>query len=537
MAPLAPDPQALYDAGKKVVDASGVLNGALAALVGQLGGSSGMCGDDPSGVEVAHAYNEAAKALVLAVVDTINGSARIGDGCQASAANYANANHASSMGPSTASPLEFPAPTAPKSSRLPPSAEGGQGTPGWLKAIESLIGMLVPNGKPEQMRAAAGVWKQMAEACHTAAAALSGPKDVAADQRIPEAEKMGAAFTTAISSLEAAGTQCSSIAGKLETYAAHVQDVQDKIHDLASKLGNPESLLHAGWDWLHGRKAEVQRIIDDIKAIVNNFKAEASSVAHLLAPLVAEAEAFGKQMLAYADMAVQQVENLAYNVAAETVNTAATWAYAAATHPGDVLMVAGGLALADLGVGGEVGGVALDATGVGAVVGVPANVVSAGAIATGVTAAGAGIADLGQAADKHQVTVMEYRGQPRTPDGKFAGGSGYGKDAEAKGLADYQEENPGRPLTTDKRAIQVTGKDGQPVNTYPDGLAKKPDGTYEAVEVKSGSASLTPNQQALRDQIARGEPVYATVVEGGEAKTVQVTSFRRMDVASEGPGH
>jgi hypothetical protein len=47
-----------------------------------------------------------------------------------------------------------------------------------------------------------------------------------------------------------------------------------------------------------------------------------------------------------------------------------------------------------LGAGGEVGGVALDATGAGAVIGVPANVVSAGVIATGGAMAAAGTGDL-----------------------------------------------------------------------------------------------------------------------------------------------
>ncbi|MGL6234052.1 MAG: hypothetical protein ACRC20_01775 [Segniliparus sp.] len=374
MPPLKPDPQALYDAGKKTVDASGALNSSMQAMLGALGSSTGMCGDDPAGIEVAHAYDKATKALIVALVDTVNGSARIGDGCQASAANYANANHASSMGPSSAVPLEFPAPTAPKSAKLPPSAQGGQDVPGWQRALEMLSGIFGPNGDPGKLHAAAGSWRGMAEACHAASAALAGPKDVAAEQGVPEADKMGTAFTTSITSLDTAAAQCASVAEKLDAQAGQITSTRAAIHDLAAKLGDPASLAQSGFDWLRGKGSGVlHQVLHDLDVVVGGFRAELSSLAHLLEPLVAQAEEFAEKMAGYADMAVQEVENLAYNVAAETVNTAATWAYAAATHPGDVLLVAGGLALAEIGAGGEVGGVALDATGVGAVVGIPAR--------------------------------------------------------------------------------------------------------------------------------------------------------------------
>ncbi|MCX4747342.1 hypothetical protein OG455_17745 [Kitasatospora sp. NBC_01287] len=59
--------------------------------------------------------------------------------------------------------------------------------------------------------------------------------------------------------------------------------------------------------------------------------------------------------------------------------------------PGSVAETGLGLGLAALGAGGEVGGFALDATGIGLVIGVPTNVVSAGAIATGLGMAGLGM--------------------------------------------------------------------------------------------------------------------------------------------------
>jgi hypothetical protein len=62
-------------------------------------------------------------------------------------------------------------------------------------------------------------------------------------------------------------------------------------------------------------------------------------------------------------------------------------------HPGDVAAAAAGAGLMVLGAGGEAGGLVLDATGVGAIIGVPANVVSAGAIAAGGGMIAAGVGD------------------------------------------------------------------------------------------------------------------------------------------------
>ncbi|MFJ3214891.1 WXG100 family type VII secretion target [Kitasatospora sp. NPDC086801] len=59
--------------------------------------------------------------------------------------------------------------------------------------------------------------------------------------------------------------------------------------------------------------------------------------------------------------------------------------------PGAVLQLAGGLGLAVLGAGGEIGGFALDVTGIGAVLGVPVNVISAVAITGGLGMAGVGL--------------------------------------------------------------------------------------------------------------------------------------------------
>jgi len=52
--------------------------------------------------------------------------------------------------------------------------------------------------------------------------------------------------------------------------------------------------------------------------------------------------------------------------------------------------------------------------------------------------------------------------------------------------------------------VRVTLPDG--ATRYYDGLARKPDGTYEGVEVKSGSASLSARQRAFDAQVDAGTP-------------------------------
>jgi hypothetical protein len=100
----------------------------------------------------------------------------------------------------------------------------------------------------------------------------------------------------------------------------------------------------------------------------------------------------------------------------DVLNGLASVGNAAIHHPGDIAMMAAGLGLTVLSVGGEIGGVALDATGVGAVVGVPANVVSAAGIVTGASMMMAGAADLGSHATGDDAVSPASSGDDAPPD-------------------------------------------------------------------------------------------------------------------------
>jgi hypothetical protein len=101
---------------------------------------------------------------------------------------------------------------------------------------------------------------------------------------------------------------------------------------------------------------------------------------------------------------------------------------------GAVMEVLGGIGLATLGAGGELGGLVLDATGIGAVLGVPAGVVSAAAIAGGLGLAAAGLGTIAQdAAGPDRVDM--------TSDGGGGGGGGDWSTPEEGDSATVSEED------------------------------------------------------------------------------------------------
>lgn len=126
--------------------------------------------------------------------------------------------------------------------------------------------------------------------------------------------------------------------------------------------------------------------------------------------------------------------------------------------------------------------------------------------------------------------------QERTPDGKFAGGGRPGMNAEEEGLNQYRSRYPDREVITKQQEVEATTASGEAIRTRPDGYAQKPDGTWEIIEVKSGSATLSPGQRALQEQIEREGSVTLSIVdETGARRTIDVTGYNVRRVPSEGP--
>lgn len=203
--------------------------------------------------------------------------------------------------------------------------------------------------------------------------------------------------------------------------------------------------------------------------------------------------------------------------------------------PGAVGEVALGLGLATLGAGGEVLGTGLDLTGVGAAIGVPTNILSAGAIATGLGVAGMGMTQIAKDAVGSDRVQM-------TGDGG-GGGGGDLPDVQTKpsGSPD-PEATPGghvtsipknadpttaRAFTRENESADIMAKNGYKVEQNPDvpGTDKNPDYLIEG-EVFDCYAPTASNARSISTGIAKK-------VESGQTDRVILNlSDSNVDVAA-----
>lgn len=544
--PIVVDPKALDSAGQTMTTQAGDLENAVKALGAALGGCAGMCGNDPAGVIHARAYDSSAKSMLEAMIDLTNGVARTGDAVRTSAVNYSLAEVASNTHGNGGSPLPAATPTPPTSAPLAPSAQGtfDNAPPGW-SLVEPILGMIWPNGDSGRLRAAAEAWSAAGSAFLATEAEMIGAFGVVAGQHIPEGEKIGQAVNTSSTNSTTLFNQCVTVSSNLVDYAGQIDAVHAAILDLLSRIVNPLTGIREVWDIITGDDDdEIKKIADDIRVVIDNFKAEVSALAELLAPIVAAAEAVISAMGQYLNMELEQFGDAAYNVLADVVNGAASFGNAALHNPLDAAAMVGGAAMMGFGAGLEVPGVLLDATGVGAIGGVPLNLAGAGLMAGGATLAGGGAIDLSQHVAENGVIVMSAhtgrpgegvdRGDGRDPYGHITGrqGGGYARQREAEGIENYEDRNPGRWVTTEQRKATVEGGAGG--GRFYDGLGRLPDGTYEGIEVKSGGASLSPGQRAFDSQVSEANPAYVTITnEQGVVETVKVTRVRVETVPGE----
>jgi hypothetical protein len=87
---------------------------------------------------------------------------------------------------------------------------------------------------------------------------------------------------------------------------------------------------------------------------------------------------------------------------------------------------------------------------------------------------------------------------------------------------DY-EESTGRTVVRDQVLAGVSGSEK---GRYYDGLAKKPDGKYEGIEVKSGTASKTKEQKEFDSAVSSKSPATAKL-NGKEIKISSVKDIRK----------
>jgi hypothetical protein len=212
-------------------------------------------------------------------------------------------------------------------------------------------------------------------------------------------------------------------------------------------------------------------------------------------------------------------------------NIFASLGNAMVNHPDETLELLGGLATMAGGAAMEGGGGLLDATGIGAIGGVPLNIAGAGVIASGATMAGGGALQLGIHAmtddSQSPYSTDHSRNEPNeNHPGRNKAGEYQSEDndkaradsaqKEKEGLEQYSKQNGGVHVDDTKVLAKQPGVDK---GRFYDGLVKKADGTYEGIEVKSGS-SKDAAQEQFDAGVSYDNPAYATL----NGERIRITS-------------
>ncbi|MFJ4037100.1 WXG100 family type VII secretion target [Microbacterium sp. NPDC090007] len=350
-------------------------------------------------------------------------------------------------------------------------------------------------------------------------------------------------------SAEAFAAKVPEAAGQWEQVAANLQNAADALDRYATVLGWAQQKAAdaiAMWD---AARAQTMAGIESYRAAER--KAAGTGIVPMYVDAGASERADARGLLEYAraeardagDSAARTTESLVparavtwnevgavflatlavqgqiqWDALADLVNGAASVGNAITQNPDALFALLGGGALALGGGAAAVGGGGLAATGVGAVPGGAAVAGGVAAAGTGGALAALGASRLaGEAAGSAGAMLMEKqhgvdRGDSRDDFGQFAHGQEVKPwvDKELKGL-DEIEEQLGTPVTRDSVAASILGSSQK---RFFDGLFRNPDGTWTAVEVKSGSAFARcvrgeGGQRAFDDSISLDSPAVA----------------------------
>jgi len=195
---LSVDPAALDGAGSALVATGDAVGTATTTLTSALSGCGSMCGNDPVGQEMGNAYDRSADGLIKAFVAARNGITNLGDGVRFSAFNYSMAEAQSDVS-GRAEPLPVPQLTGKMAVPSAPSAVGaGEDAPAGWGWVAKYIGMIWPNGDPNQLRAAAAAWTAEGTQLLTTEASAAGALGTIGAQQIPEGAAIGEAFSQSL---------------------------------------------------------------------------------------------------------------------------------------------------------------------------------------------------------------------------------------------------------------------------------------------------------------------------------------------------
>lgn len=263
----------MFAAGS-AVQAAG--DGLAANLVVLTAGFAANTGHDLAGEVFGLGYQDAAGSLLNAAAAAVNACRHCGALIRQGAANYSNAEAASTLGggggvlPAPAEPVKMTAPG-------PPGTLGpGPPPPALWEVVQSFVDGVWPDGDVAGLHAAAARWRGFGAAASGMRDAVDASKSLFDGQHIPEGCKIDEALSQIGDCLGKMGDQCESLANKVDGFANEVDQAQHHIRDLLHRLGSLANPVHDVMLIIEGDAIdEVLKIAQDINAVLHQLGREA----------------------------------------------------------------------------------------------------------------------------------------------------------------------------------------------------------------------------------------------------------------------
>ncbi|OBF50300.1 hypothetical protein A5787_08445 [Mycobacterium sp. 852002-50816_SCH5313054-b] len=273
MVPLVVDPQALFAVGSAVIAAGEGLAANLTVLTAGFAAHTGL---DAAGAVFGLAYQDAGESVLQAAAAAINACRQSGALIQQGAANYSQAEAASTLG-GGAGALQAP-PAQPKMSAPGPPGTWGKGQPPPLlwAVVQSFVDDVWPDGDVAGLHAAAARWRGFAGSAGGMRSALNAAKALLDAHQIPEGEKIDDALSQIGDCMGKIGEASGKLATALDNFANEVAGAQSHIRDLLNRLGSLTDLGHDVMLIIKGDALEeIKKIAKDINDVLHDLGREA----------------------------------------------------------------------------------------------------------------------------------------------------------------------------------------------------------------------------------------------------------------------
>ncbi|OBG30628.1 ADP-ribosyltransferase [Mycobacterium sp. E3198] len=273
MVPLVVDPQALFAVGGAVIAAGDGLAANLTVLTAGFAAHTGL---DAAGAVFGLAYQDAGEKVLQAAAAAVNACRQSGALIQQGAANYSQAEAASTLG-GGAGALQAPPAPAKLSAPGPPGTWGkGQPPPLLWAVVQSFVDDVWPDGDVAGLHAAAARWRGFAGAAGGMRSALSAAKALLDAHQIPEGEKIDDALSQIGDCMGKLGEASGGVARALDDFANEVDGAQHHIRDLLNRLGSLTDLGHDVMLIIKGDALdEIKKIARDINDVLHDLGREA----------------------------------------------------------------------------------------------------------------------------------------------------------------------------------------------------------------------------------------------------------------------